>query len=43
PDPTADALRPLFADLPAAHARLFDTIVDQTVTTVERLAGNPAR
>jgi len=43
PDPTADALRPLLADLPAAHARLFDTIVDQTVTTVERLAGNPPR
>ncbi|MFE9605940.1 TetR/AcrR family transcriptional regulator [Streptomyces hokutonensis] len=43
PDPTTDALRPLLADLPAAHARLFDTILDQTVTTVERLAGGPAQ
>ncbi|MEV0908182.1 TetR/AcrR family transcriptional regulator [Streptomyces hokutonensis] len=43
PEPTADALRPLLADLPAAHARLFDTILEQTVTTVERLAGNPAQ
>ncbi|XUL91665.1 TetR/AcrR family transcriptional regulator [Streptomyces galilaeus] len=43
PDPTTDPLRPLLADLPAAHARLFDTILDQTVTTVERLAGRPAR
>ncbi|MEV0739613.1 TetR/AcrR family transcriptional regulator [Streptomyces sp. NPDC050549] len=43
PDPTTDPLRPLLADLPAAHARLFDTILDQTVTTVERLAGNPAQ
>ena len=43
PDPTADALRPLLAGLPAAHARLYDTILDQTVTTVERLAGGPAQ
>jgi TetR/AcrR family tetracycline transcriptional repressor len=43
PAPAADALRPLLAGLPAAHARLFDTILDQTVTTVERLAGNPAQ
>lgn len=43
PDPTANALRPLLAGLPAAHARLYDTILDQTVTTVERLAAKPAR
>ena len=43
PDPATDALRPLLAGLPAAHARLYDTIVDQTVTTVERLAGGATR
>ncbi|MGW3108892.1 TetR/AcrR family transcriptional regulator [Streptomyces sp. NPDC001100] len=37
-DPATDSLRPLLAGLPAAHARLYDTILDQTVTTVERLA-----
>ncbi|MFE2422315.1 TetR/AcrR family transcriptional regulator [Streptomyces hokutonensis] len=43
PDPRTDLLRPLLADLPAAHARLFDTILEQTVTTVERLAAEPSR
>lgn len=43
PDPATDPLRPLLAGLPAAHARLHDTILDQTVTTVERLARTPAQ
>ncbi|MFJ9247217.1 TetR/AcrR family transcriptional regulator [Streptomyces sp. NPDC101776] len=41
-DPRAEALRPLLTGLPAAHARLHDTILDQTVTTVERLAAGSA-
>jgi AcrR family transcriptional regulator len=38
PAPEAAALRPLVAGLPQAHARLYETILDQTVASVERLA-----
>ncbi|MET9385905.1 TetR/AcrR family transcriptional regulator [Streptomyces sp. NPDC002928] len=42
--PAADAVRPILAGMPAAHARLHDVVLDTTVAAVERLvAGRPGQ